>query len=308
MKIIFMGTPDFALPTLLALFQSSHEITLVVTGIDKPRGRGQRVIPTPVKVQAMDFDLPVYQPESLKSPEVSTHLKKYAADLYVVVAFRILPQAVIEIPGRGVINLHASLLPLYRGAAPIQWALLNGETRTGVTTFFIEKGVDTGDIILQKGIDIDPEDNAGTLHDKLAVIGAEIVLETVELIDGGAAPRRRQTGDATRAPKITREMCQIDWKNSVETIMNQIRAFSPHPGAFAYLGDKLVKIYRARQNPAKSSAKFGSLQIQEGNRLLGRCGDGWLEILEIQQEGKKKLNTDEFIRGIDRDMLLAGFH
>ncbi len=307
MKIVFMGTPDFAVSTLQVLAESPHEIQLVVTGLDKPRGRGQKFIPTAVKSAAEELGIKIYQPKSLKSEETVDCLKSYPADLFVVVAFRILPESIIEIPLKGVINLHASLLPKYRGAAPIQWALLNGDSETGVTTFFIEKGVDTGDIILQKKIMIEVDDTAGTLHDRLSQIGAELVLQTVNHIEADTEPRKKQIGQLTKAPKITREHCKIDWTNSANHIVNQIRAFSPYPGAFTYLEDKLFKIYRARTVEFDKKANNGNVLVNDIQSLLVKAGDAWMEIEEIQQEGKKRMRTIDFLRGVDSKKLAIGF-
>ena len=305
MKLVFMGTPDFAVPTLEKLAQSRHEVLLVVTGPDKPRGRGQRLRPTPVKEAAQKLGLPVYQPESLRDPAVAEHLRTFPADLYVVVAFRILPEQIIEIPPRGVINLHASLLPKYRGAAPIQWAILNGEKETGLTTFFIEKGIDTGDIILQEKVEIFPGETAGELHDRLARLGAELVLKTVDLIEAGKAPRRKQEGEATRAPKIRPEMAEIHWDRPADEIERQIRAFSPVPGAFTFLHGKRVKIYRAQKAPVEIPPSPGKIRVEQGQRLLASARDGWLEILELQEEGRKRLKAEEFLRGHGREGLEA---
>lgn len=307
MRINFMGTPEFAVQTLETLLASQHKVVLVVTGQDKPRGRGLKVFPTPVKVAAEKAEIPVYQPASMKSVETQETIKRYEADIFVVVAFRILPEPIIEIPPKGVINLHASLLPSYRGAAPIQWVLMNGEKRTGVTTFFIEKGVDTGDIILQKAYEIQEEDDAGTLHDNLARIGAKLVLETVDLIEQGNAVRRKQVGPSTRAPKIEREMCRIQWHHHSEGIINQIRAFSPFPGAFTYLGDRMIKIFRAARAALPDSAVPGDLVVQGRSRLFARASDQWVELLEIQLEGKKKMKVENFLQGIDKKILELGF-
>jgi len=291
-----MGTPDFAVPSLKSLIQSNHEIILVVTGQDKPRGRGQKILPTPVKKIAELNEIPIYQPAKLRSHDVISELEKYVADLYVVVAFRILPEELIAVPKKGVINLHASLLPKYRGAAPIQWALLNGDQETGVTTFFIEKNVDTGDIILQESIKIIPDDNAGTLHNRLSEVGANVVSKTVDLIAEGNPSRKKQIGEITKAPKITKEMCQINWEQPAGKIVNQIRAFSPFPGAYTYLDQKLVKIYKAKSINHGQPVQSGKIWIEKG-KMFCSTEDGWLQIYELQIEGKKKLSTEEFLRG-----------
>ena len=297
MKLVFMGTPDFAVPTLKKLISSRHNVVLVVTGPDKPRGRGRKLRPTPVKVAALEAGVPVFQPEKLREPAVVEHLRSARADLFVVVAFRILPEAVIEIPPAGVVNLHASLLPKYRGAAPVQWAILRGEKETGLTTFFIEKGVDTGDIILQRRVAIRPGETAGELHDRLAHLGADLVLETVDLIEAGRAPRIKQTGEPTRAPKITPEMGRIVWRRPAEEIERQIRAFSPVPGAFSYLNGRRVKLYRAKKAPVSLPPEPGKIYTENRKRLYVSAADGWLELLELQEEGRKRLSAGEFLRG-----------
>jgi methionyl-tRNA formyltransferase len=296
MRVVFMGTPDFAVPTLKKLLVSRHDVVLVVTGPDKPRGRGQKVLPTPVKKVATEHGVPVYQPDKLKDPSVPAELRRWNADVFVVVAFRILPEAVIEIPPKGVINLHASLLPKYRGAAPIQWAILNGETETGLTTFYIEKGVDTGDIILQERVPIGPEETAGELHDRLAERGADLVLQTLDLIETGKAPRKKQEGVPTRAPKITPDLCRIDWQKGRHFIQRQVRAFCPVPGAFTALEGKRLKIYHVRPAEIDMEGEPGQL-LQQGERLFVATADGWLEILELQPEGKRRMAAAEFLRG-----------
>ena len=296
MKIVFWGTPDFAVPTLDILAQSSFDTVLVVTGEDKPRGRGRRLLPSPVKEAARKYSIPVFQPHTLRSPELIEELNKYRADLFVVVAFRILPEEIIFLPPKGVINLHASLLPKYRGAAPIQWALLNGEKETGVTTFYIEKKVDTGDIILQKPVKIYPDDNAGKLHDRLSKIGAQVVLDTVSLIANDNLHRQKQVGESTAAPKISREMYRIDWTAGVEKVINQIRAFSPYPGAFTGLKNNLVKIYKARPADFPKHTQSGTIRVDQ-QKIFCSTGDGWLEILELQLQGKKRMAADKFLLG-----------
>ena len=247
MKIIFWGTPDFAVPSLKILLENNHKISAVVTSPDKERGRGQMVSFTPIKQFAIQNNIPVLQPEKLKSSEFIDKLKTFESDLYVIVAFKILPREIFTIPKFGSFNLHASLLPKFRGAAPIQWTLIKGETETGVTTFALEDKVDTGNIYLQKRIAVFPEDNFGTLHDKLSLIGANAVLETVNSIGDGTAQMQKQSNElATPAPKITKEMMQIDWNKSAEEIHNLVRAFSPYPGAFFIHGGKLVKVFKTR--------------------------------------------------------------
>ncbi len=296
MKIIFMGTPDFAVPSLNALLSSSNTVAAVVTGPDKERGRGQKVSFTPVKEAAVKNNIPVLQPESLKDKDFISQLKSFNADLFVVVAFRILPREVFTIPSKGSFNLHGSLLPKYRGAAPIQWALIKGETETGVTTFMLEDKVDTGNILLQEKLKIDEEDDFGTLHDKMSLLGAEIVLQTVSLIDNGKYELKKQDDSLTSAaPKITKELCEINWNKSAEEIHNMIRGLSPFPGAFFKFKDKTIKIYKTKilQNQNLSAGEF----YQTKNSLAIGTGTGSLDILELQQEGKRRMKIDEFLRG-----------
>ncbi len=296
MKIVFMGTPEFAVPALNALITSSHTVVAVVTGPDKERGRGQKVSFTAVKEAAIKNNIPVLQPEKLKDADFISKLKSFNADLFVVVAFRILPREVFTIPSKGSFNLHGSLLPKYRGAAPIQWALINGETETGVTTFMLEDKVDTGNILLQEKIKIDEEDDFGTLHDKMSLVGAEIILQTVSLIENGKYELKKQDDSLTSsAPKITKELCEINWNKTALEIHNLIRGLSPFPGAFFMFKDKTIKIYKTKivLNHNLNAGKF----YQTKNSLAIGTGSGSLEILELQQEGKRRMKIDEFLRG-----------
>lgn len=296
MKIIFWGTPDFAVPSLKILLENNHQVKAVVTSPDKERGRGQRVSFTPVKEFALQNKIPILQPEKLKSEEFINVLKDFDVDFYVVVAFKILPREIFTIPKYGSFNLHASLLPKYRGAAPIQWTLIKGETETGVTSFALEDKVDTGNIYLQKKIAILPEDNFGTLHDKLSFLGAEVVLDTVNAIENGTANMFKQSDElATPAPKVTKELMQIDWKKSAEEVHNLVRAFSPQPGAFFIHNGKVIKILKTKVD-ISFSGKPAEI-IERKNQLIIGCGDSAVEILEIQYEGRKKMSAYEFLRG-----------
>ncbi len=291
-----MGTPDFAVPSLKALYESSHTITAVVTGADKERGRGQKITYTPVKEFALKNNIPVLQPEKLKDGNFINHLRSFSPDLFVVVAFRILPEEIFTIPSKGSFNLHGSLLPKYRGAAPIQWALINGERETGVTTFMLESKVDTGNIILQKKINIDDDDDFGSLHDKMSELGAKVVVETVRIIeDGNFVLKKQDDSSASLAPKITKEICEIDWNNSAEEIHNLIRGLSPYPGAYFNFKNKIIKIYKTKLLEDKDT-KPGQIK-QTKTSLIIECGKNSLEILELQQEGKKRMNVEEFLRG-----------
>ncbi|MCH8034209.1 MAG: methionyl-tRNA formyltransferase [Bacteroidetes bacterium] len=297
MNIIFMGTPDFSIPSLKTLIESKHNVLAVVTAPDKQRGRGRKVSYTPVKEFAINNNLPVLQPERLKNnSSFVDELKQIDADLYVVVAFRILPSHVFEIPKYGSFNLHASYLPKYRGAAPIQWALINGETETGLTTFKLAEKVDTGNIYLHMKIEIKPDDNLETLHDKLSAEGAKIVLDTVNLIESGDYVLQEQDSSlATLAPKITKEVAKIDWNKPAYQVHNLIRGLSPIPGAFFEFEGKLIKIYKTELVEREDLKPLEFNQTKK--ELIVGCGKKALRILELQQEGKKRMDIEEFLRG-----------
>jgi len=304
-----MGTPDFAVESLRILHQH-FEIVAVVTAPDKPRGRGQELSPTPVKQYAQSVGLPILQPSNLKSPEFIETLRLLKPELGVVVAFRMLPESVWSLPALGTINLHASLLPQYRGAAPINHALINGETITGVTTFFLQHEIDTGNIIRRVEVPIEPFDNAGTLHDKLMHIGAQALLETVISIAEGnyhTIPQAQLENEVLRsAPKITKEFCQIDWNQSVEIIHNFIRGLSPYPGAYTYatIGEKptMIKIYDGTPENNQPFQVPGSI-IMDKNSIKVATLNGWYCIGELQQSGKKRMKTSDFINGLQQQTL-----
>jgi methionyl-tRNA formyltransferase len=295
--IVFMGTPDFAVPSLDILLRHSYHVVSVVTAPDKPRGRGQELSPTPVKEAALRHGLAVSQPVSLKDPAFAAELAALNPDLIVVVAFRILPREVFAIPRLGSFNLHASLLPKYRGAAPINWAIMNGDAITGVTSFFLEEKVDTGGMILQVGVPITPDDDAGSLHDKLAVVGAAVVLDTVRLIEAGkAVPQPQDNVLATPAPKIFKEDCKIRWDLPAVKIRNTIRGLSPYPTAYTLLGGKVVKIFRSHIAGAKAAWSPGELTVSPSS-LEVSTQDFRLAIDELQIEGRKRMGAEEFLRG-----------
>jgi len=297
MNIIFMGTPDFSIPSLKKLIESKHNVLAVVTAPDKQRGRGRKVSFTPVKEFAVRNNLPALQPEKLKNNlEFTEELKQFDADLFVVVAFRILPPDVFEIPKYGSFNLHASYLPKYRGAAPIQWALINGESETGLTTFKLAEKVDTGNIYLQMKVDIKPNNNFEALHDKLSMEGAKIVLDTVNLIESGDYVLQEQDNTlATPAPKLTKEVSKIDWNKPAYQIHNLIRGLSPVPGAYFEFKGKLIKIYKTELVERED---LKPLEIDQTKKeLIVGCGEKALRVLELQQEGKKRMNVEEFLRG-----------
>lgn len=297
MKIVFMGTPDFAIPSLKAIYQSKHDLIAVVTTPDKERGRGQKVTFTPVKQFAVENDIPVFQPEKLKgNDEFVSQMKELQPDLFVVVAFRILPKEIFEIPKYGSFNLHASLLPKYRGAAPIQWAIIKGETETGLTTFKLAEKVDTGNIYLQVKVPIYPEDNFGTLHDRLSELGADVVMQTISLIESGNYQLLPQDDSlASPAPKITKEICKIDWNKPAEEIHNLVRGLSPYPAAFFIYNEKVIKVYRTE---VVKEIKLEPAEFHQTKKeLIVGCGKDAIKILEIQQEGKKRMSIEEFLRG-----------
>ncbi len=297
MKIVFMGTPDFAIPSLKAIYNSKHQLIAVVTTPDKERGRGQKITFMPVKQFAVEHNIPVFQPEKLKgNEEFANQMRELQPDLFVVVAFRILPKEIFEIPKFGSFNLHASLLPKYRGAAPIQWVLIKGETETGLTTFKLAEKVDTGNIYLQIKVPIYPEDNFGTLHDRLSELGADVVMKTIEMIENGNYQLLPQDDSlASPAPKITKEICKIDWNKSADEINNLVRGLSPYPAAFFLFKDKVIKVYRTEIVRTRNLKPFEIYQTKK--ELIIGCGKDAIRILEIQQEGKKRMGIEEFLRG-----------
>ncbi|MDI6803798.1 MAG: methionyl-tRNA formyltransferase [Bacteroidota bacterium] len=297
MRIIFMGTPEFAIPSLSLLLENYCDVAAVVTTPDKPQGRGQTLAFSAVKQFALRKELKVLQPESLKDENFISQLKGLNADLFVIVAFRILPSEVFTIPKLGAFNLHASLLPKYRGAAPINWAIINGEKETGVTTFFLQEKVDTGNVILQARLPIKENETAGELHDRLTEIGAEIVLHTVRLIEAGKVkPKSQDDSVATPAPKIFKEHCVIDWNKSALQIHNFVRGLSPSPCAHTHHNGKLIRIFKTKIIDNYTKDQSGKI-IDSSKRALVATGEGAIEILELQQEGKRRLSAEEFLRG-----------
>lgn len=297
MRIVFMGTPAFACPSLDALLNDGQNVVAVVTAPDKPRGRGQEVSYTPLKEFALQKHLPVLQPESLKQPDFIDTLRLLQPDLFVVVAFRILPPEVFRLPPKGAFNLHASLLPKYRGAAPINWAIINGEKETGVTTFFLQEKVDTGNIILQECTPIGENETAGELHDRLAILGASLVVKTTRLIDSGNVILQPQDdSQATPAPKIFKNDCRIPWQRSAQEIHNFVRGLSPHPAAWTMHKGKLLKLYRTLPLVDSTGTPGRIVRCTPAELVVG-TGAGVVSVLEIQQEGKRRLPIEEFLRG-----------
>ncbi|MBM3178384.1 MAG: methionyl-tRNA formyltransferase [Bacteroidetes bacterium] len=299
-----MGTPEFAVDTLEALIHSTHKVVGVVTAPDRPQGRGLKLVPSDVKVCAEKYSLPVLQPEKLKDPEFLKQLSDLQADLFVVVAFRMLPEVVWRIPPKGTYNLHGSLLPQYRGAAPINWAIINGEKETGVTTFRIQQEIDTGNILFQEKIKIEPTDDAGSVYDKLRVIGASLMARTVDAIALGTAkeiPQPVVSGNLRPAPKIFRETCQINWDQSTESVRNFIRGLSPYPGAWTKLRGQNFKVFSVEtvhpNEPIKPIGEPGEIKSDFKTFLKIKTTDGWISVLNLQPEGKKRMNVDEFLRG-----------
>ena len=298
MRIVFMGTPEFAAQSLHALLYSTHKLLAVVTATDKPRGRGQKVLPSPVKVLAAEHSLPVLQPLSLKDERFIHELKSYNADIFVVVAFRILPVQVFTIPPQGTLNIHASLLPRYRGAAPINWAIINGEKETGVTSILIDEKVDTGNILLQEKTEITPEMTAGELHDKLAVLGAELLLRTLDGLEKKQIqPIMQDNSLASKAPKITRELCHLNFNKPVEQVYNLIRGLSPYPAAFCYHQGKQLKLFRSNPVIEPHSAKPGEISGIGKDYFDIACIDGRIRVTDVQLQGKRRMSVADFLNG-----------
>ena len=302
-RIVFMGTPEFAVASLDALVTAGHNIVGVVTAPDKPAGRGLKLQESAVKQYAVQKGLRILQPEKLKNPEFITDLKSLQADLQVVVAFRMLPEIVWNMPPLGTINLHASLLPHYRGAAPINWAIINGEKETGVTTFKLQHEIDTGNILMQEAILITENETAGELHDKMKMIGSALLLKTVNGIADGSIQEIPQTTIITdpsiikHAPKIFTDTARINWSKPVDEIFNLIRGLSPYPGAFTMLEGKQLKIFKAKKESAKHSVAPGSFDTDKKTFLKFATKDGYIIVDELQLEGKKRIATTEFLKG-----------
>jgi len=296
-----MGTPEFAVPSLSAIFKSEHDLISVVTIPDRKKGRGQNVSFSEVKKFAMAKRIDFLQPDDISNEDFLEKLISLKPDLIVVVAFKILPEIIFDIPTFGIFNLHASLLPKYRGAAPINRAIMNGEPETGVTTFFLEKKVDTGNVILQQKIPILPDDSAGSLHDKLSELGAEVVMKTIDLIDKSdknIPPLIKQDDSlSSKAPKIFKEDCLLSWDDLSVKIHNKIRGLSPYPAAYTRMIDKNIKILKSRLTEMRSESEPGVISISD-NKLLVSTKDNLLEIEELQPEGKNKMSARDFINGL----------
>jgi len=303
MRIVFMGTPEFAVASLEALLEAGCDIVGVVTAPDKPAGRGQKLSESAVKQYAVSKGLPVLQPVKLKDPEFIEQLRELKPDLQVVVAFRMLPEVVWNMPPLGTINLHASLLPQYRGAAPINWAIINGEKESGVTTFFLKHEIDTGNILFTEKVTIYENFNAGSLHDKLMDKGAGLLVKTVKAIESGRYTEQPQEKIAEgtelkHAPKIFKEDCKIDWNQPTEKVHNLIRGLSPYPTAFTELNGKILKIFEAEKEIKKHDITPGNFITDHKTYLKFACPNGLINLKDIQLEGKKRMGIEEFLRGI----------
>lgn len=314
LRIVFMGTPEFAVASLDALVQAGCRVAGVITAPDKPGGRGMQLQQSAVKKYAVEHQLPVLQPEKLKNPEFLAELKALNADLQIVVAFRMLPEVVWNMPPLGTINLHGSLLPQYRGAAPINWAVINGEKETGVTTFKLKHEIDTGDILLQESFPINEDDTVGTVHDTMKEIGARLLVKTIKGLAAGSLNEIPQADvnpltasqnskinnlnqELRHAPKIHTETCRIDWSKTTEEVYNLIRGLSPYPAAFTILNEKMLKIYRAKKENTPPVHTSGEYDTDGKTYLKFACSDGYLHVLDLQLEGKKKMGVEEFLRG-----------
>ena len=299
LRIVFMGTPEFAVASLQILVENKWPVVAVITAPDRKKGRGQIVVPSPVKEYALSQDIPVLQPTNLKSPEFIDELKSYRANLQVVVAFRMLPESVWQMPALGTFNLHASLLPDYRGAAPINWAIINGEKETGVTTFFLKQEIDTGEIILQEKEPITERDTVGSLYSRLMHRGSRLVLKTVEQVANEAVVTQPQAESAITksAPKIFKDTCEINWQLPFTDINNFVRGLNPYPTAWTIIDGKTCKIF-AIAKAIISPSKEGNMVITDHKtKIYLRCADGWVELLELQMEGKKRMKVEDFLRG-----------
>ncbi len=312
-RIVFMGTPEFAVHSLHALIKTGVEVAAVVTAPDKPAGRGRQLRSSAVKQRAHDLGLHVLQPEKLKDPGFQQALRDLRADLFVVVAFRMLPESVWGMPPLGTINLHASLLPRYRGAAPINWAVMNGEQITGATTFFIRHEIDTGDILMSEELAIGQDETAGELHDRLALMGGSLLARTVSAVLSNTASSRAQAGSSDdvlpSAPKLNPEVCRINWSQPAKRVHDHVRGLSPSPGAWTtivmngHTGHFKVLRSSLTKSPT-NGATPGAIDLRP-NRLWVACADDWLDLLEVQAEGKRRMNAAEFVRGLRPDKTIS---
>lgn len=310
MNIVFMGTPDFAVESLKKLYETGHNILAVISQPDRKAGRGMNVVPTPVKEYAESKGLKVYQPEKIrKDEELIQKIKDMKPDVIVVVAFgQILPQEVLDIPKYGSINVHGSLLPKYRGAAPIQWSVINGDTVTGITTMMMDAGMDTGDMLEKYEVEINDNDTYGTLYEKMKVAGGKAIIKTLEKVAEGSISRVKQGDDFTMAPMIEKEMGEIDWNKSSRDIRNLIRGLNPMPGAYSYAGEERMKIWAAdlTEHVIEEAVPGDIIVANEKNGLLVKTGDGVLELTEIQMPNQKRMTAKDYLRGHKLDIKNLG--
>lgn len=308
MKIVFMGTPDFAVHTLDALIKN-HEVVAVISQPDKPKGRGKKLQPTPVKILAEEHNIPVYQPVRIKDEDFCDFLETIEADLFVVVAYgQILSEKILNMPKLGCVNVHGSLLPQYRGAAPIQWSILNGDKKTGVTIMYMDKECDTGDMILKEEIDITDDDTYGSLHDKMAPVGAKALLKAIDMIQNGSVNAEKQDNSkANYAPMINKQMGHIDWSKSADEIRNLVKGLNPMPGAFTFYNDEMLKIWDCKIVDTTSTDKGKITEVDPKKGFVVACGTNSLLITEIQAKGGKRMKTVDYMRGhsIDNNSVLG---
>lgn len=304
MRLLFMGTPDISVPTLETLIASEHEVVGIVSQPDRPKGRGKQLQPTPVKEVAIKYDIPVFQPNKVRDEGFIQSIEALDVDIAVVIAFgQILPKAFLELPRYGCINIHASLLPQYRGAGPIQRAVINGDTVTGITTMMMDVGMDTGDMLLKEEVAIDEKETGGSLFDKLSLIGGPLVLRTIKELEVGTLVRIPQNHDeATYAPMLDKKLGNIDWKKSAVEIERLIRGLNPWPSAYTYLGGKMLKLWEADVVEIENSASTpGTISMPEKDQFIVTCGDKGLLIKSLQLQGKKRMATGDFLRGYSVD-------
>lgn len=299
LRVVFMGTPDFAVPTLNCLLHSNHEILAVVSQPDKPKGRGKKIQYTPVKETALAHSIPVLQPQKANTDSFIHELKALSPDVIVVVAFgQILSERVLSIPSKGCINVHGSLLPKYRGAAPIQWALINGDKITGITTMLMDAGMDTGDMLLKEEVEIKEEDTAGTMHDRLAQVGADLLIKTLDQVEyHQLTPEKQNNEDATYAPMIRKELGHIRWSQSASAIRNLVKGLDPWPSAYSFMNGKILKIWNLKKINGIQGTPGEIVAASPKEGLIVQGGDGQLLIEELQLQGKKRMQAEDFLRG-----------
>ena len=309
MKIVFMGTPEFAVPCLQKIIDEGHEVLAVVTQPDKPKGRGKKLAMPPVKELALKYNIDVYQPVKAREESFVEKLKEINPELIVVVAFgQILPKSILDIPKFGCVNVHASLLPKYRGAAPLNWVIINGEEKTGVTTMYMDVGLDTGDMILKSEIPLDDEITAGELHDKMMIDGANVLKETIDLIAQGKAPREKQNDDETcYSPIMDKTLGNIDWNKSAKDIHNLVRGVNPWPSAYTTYENQTMKIWKTKVVDKNSDKAPGTILKVDKEGIEVNTGNGVIQISEIQMSGKKRMVVSEYIKGntISSDIVLG---